>query len=284
MDMQTIKTFLTLAEVKRLSLCAEQLCLTKSALSSRIKQLEQELDQILFQRDAKGMLLTNAGRRFYHHALAMQQRWERARREIALGDEPAASLRLGAHPTLARDLLLPWSGQLKQQHPDLTLHMEVDYSSVMVRQVAAGELDIGLILVADTTAGLVVEQVFEDRLLMVSTQATELAQVSTEEYLYLDWGWGYNAAHAERLPQLENSGVSCGLGALGLPWLESQGGTAYLPERLVGESVKSGQLLLVEDAPQFRRPVFATFSREPLDPMLVEQALGVLAGLTLATR
>ncbi|WP_439860038.1 LysR family transcriptional regulator [Pseudomonas sp. MBLB4136] len=284
MDLQAIKTFLTLADLKRLSLCAEQLCLTKSAVSTRIKLLEEQLDQQLFTRSHEGMALTPAGRQFYQHAMALQQRWQRAKRELSQRDGNAGLLRLGAHPSLASDLLFKWGNALNRQAPELHLHLEADYSSEIVRQVSAGILDIGLIFVADSTAGLVVEQAGEDRLLMVANGATALAQVSVDNYLYIDWGWGYNAAHSERLPQLQNSRLSCGFAELGLPWLLDNGGAAYLPERQVGALLKDGTLSRVADAPEFNRPIFVTYARDALDAGLLQLALDALGGVIEGNR
>ena len=277
MDLQAIKTFLTLADLKRLSLCAEQLCLTKSAVSARIKQLEEQLEQQLFVRSNEGMALTPAGRQFYQHAMALQQRWQRAKRELVPREGNARWLRLGAHPSLATDLLFKWGSALNRQDPGLVLHLEADYSSEIVRQVSAGVVDIGLIFVADTTAGLVVEQAGEDRLLMVANGATALAQVSADNYLYIDWGWGYNAAHSERLPQLQSGRLSCGFAGPGLPWLLENGGAAYLPERQVSALLKKGTLTRVEDAPEFKRPIFVTYARDALDAALLRLALDALA-------
>ncbi|OIN09132.1 LysR family transcriptional regulator [Oceanisphaera psychrotolerans] len=279
MDIQTLKTFLTLAEVQRLSLCAEQLCLTKSAVSARIRQLEQQLGEPLFIRGARGMQLTDAGRHFYRHAMVMHQRWIRAKLEISQKRNAAPLLRLGAHSALANDLLLAWGSTVRHRNPELELHLETGYSSEIVRQVAQGALDIGLIFVADTTAGLVVDQVLEDRLIMVSSAARRLDQVSVDNYLYLDWGWGYNAAHSEHLPQLQNSLLSFGKADLGLPWLLKNGGTAYLPTRTVEPQLTAGILWPVTGAPEFRRPIFATYAPDRPDRALLDQALQDLAGL-----
>lgn len=277
MDLHLIKTFLTLAETKRLSACAEQLCLTKSAVSTRIKQLEKELEQPLFERTSKGMVLSHAGQQFYQHALIIRQRWARAKQEIHQSDASSGLLRLGAHPALAQDLLLPWGQSLRQQCADLTLSLEANYSAQIVRSVAAGTMDVGLILVADAAAGLVVEQVMEDPLILVSTSTDQLQQIRPETYLYLDWGWGYNAAHSERLPQLANALTLCGSAELGLPWLLETGGAAYLPRRKVANHLASGTLKQVVDAPVFMRPIFMTHSSKPLDQAVLDIALNALS-------
>lgn len=277
MDVQSIKTFLTLSECQRLGACAEQLCLTKSAVSARIKQLETQLGKPLFERGPQGMVLTQAGQRFYQHAIVMQQRWERARRDIEQDEVGVGMIRIGAHPSLAQDLLLAWGGLLKEHHADLSIHLEADYSKDIIRQVAAGELDAGLIYIADTLAGLVVEEVFEERLIMVSVGPCYLEDITQENYLYLDWGWGYNAAHSELLPQLRDCRVSSGLGELGLPWLMRHGGATYLPERVAVPKLATGELCRVEAAPVFRRPVYATYASTPSDPGRLADALQALS-------
>ncbi len=260
MDMQSIKTFLMLAEVKRLGDCAKQLHLTKSAISTRIKQLEAELDQQLFERGAQGMKLTVQGQRFYRHALSLQRCWENAKREIRLTEQPGGLLRIGAHPALADDLLLDWAAGLRTLDSTQSLHLMADYSTALIQQVSSGILDIALILVAETAPGLLVERLFNDHLQMVSTDTDRLALVNPERYIYLDWGWGYNAAHGERLAQLQSAPVTSGLASLGTHWLQRQGGTAYLPARWVQEALAEGSLRLVKDAPRFERPVYATYS------------------------
>lgn len=276
MDLQAIKTFLTLADLKRLSLCAEQLSLTKSAVSARIKQLEEQLGQALFSRSNEGMRLTPAGQQFYQHAVAMQQHWQRAKRELSRRETGTQLLRLGAHPSLAGDLLMRWGSALNDRQPRLHIHLEADYSHALVRQVSAGALDLGLIFIADATAGLVVEQVAEDRLLMVSNRALALEQVDADNYLYIDWGWGYNAAHSERLAHLQHSRLSCGLATLGLPWLLDNGGCAYLPQRQVAPLLAAGRLQRVAAAPEFKRPLFVTYASDAQDSAPLQAALDAL--------
>lgn len=276
LDIWSIKTFLTLADVKRLSVCAELLCITKSAASSRIKQLEGELDQKLFERSARGMQMTPAGERFYQHAQIMQQHWQHAKAEMKLSESSGCSLNIATHPTLAVGFLHRWGYQLKQLNEQLTLHMSVDYSREIIAQVASGSLDIGLIFVADVTTGLIVEQVFEEPLIMVSTRPCRVLDVTPEEYLYIDWGWGYNAAHIERLPHLKNCSQTCGYGGVGLSWLLSQGGSTYLPTRIAADAIKQQNIFQVIDAPIFNRPIFTSYAREPHNPELIAQAIQAL--------
>ena len=275
MEMQLIRTFLSLAEVKKLSVCADLLCLTKSAVSSRIRQLEQQLGHTLFTGSHSGMVLTESGQAFYPHAVTLLRQWEQARQ--VLSNPARDELCIGAHPALAHDILLPWCNRIWQDNRQLKLHMVAHYSQEMISEVMAGRVDIGLIFRADITPGLVIEPVMEDQLLMVSSDPlSSMAEVLPEDYLYLDWGWGYSAAHAERLPHLEQCRVSSGHGELGLDWLLLNGGSAYLPARTARHYLESHRLFLIQDAPEFKRPIFAVYQQQTLRNTLMTDALALL--------
>ena len=63
MDTELLRTFLQVAKTGRFRLAAEQLCLTQSAVSARIKLLEGEMGVRLFERNKHGVALTDAGNR-----------------------------------------------------------------------------------------------------------------------------------------------------------------------------------------------------------------------------
>lgn len=282
MDRDALDTFLCLAQVKRLSRCADRLCLTKSAVSARIKQLEQQLGVSLFERSHQGMVLSEAGERFLPHASALQQRWQLASQAVAEPSQEQPVLRLGAHPSIAQTLLDGWQSQLRKHYPQQAIALSVDYSELLVQQLSAQQLDIALVFVADSTAGIKVEQVYEDRLIMVSSHAQKLEQVDPARYLYVDWGWGYTAAHAQLLPQLERYKHYCGFAPLALPGLLDCGGSGYLPARQAQHPLESGQLVAVADAPVFHRPIFAISPRQqshPLTQAALQQLRQFLEGL-----
>lgn len=281
MDLENLRTFLTLAEVKRLSLCAEQLCLTKSALSARIRQLEQQLGVSLFQRTNQGMLLTKDGQQFYPHALAMQQRWHKAKQQLQRPIQQ--QLRIASHPSLANNLLLDCCSELQQSYPQLELEISADYSKVLTQQLSQGQLDIALVFLVDSSADLQIQQIWDDQLIMLSSEAQALHEVSAERYLYLDWGWGYNAAHAQQLPQLEHCQQRSGFADMGLPWLLRNGGSAYLPARLAQQALQQQQLFQVKDAPVFSRPIFAAYRSETAQQQWINRTLDRLQQLAQRT-
>ena len=69
MDFQTLLFFTETARTGSFSAAAENLNYAQSNLSSRIKQLEEELDNSLFYRHKRGVSLTAKGELFYEYAL-----------------------------------------------------------------------------------------------------------------------------------------------------------------------------------------------------------------------
>ncbi|WP_419902287.1 LysR family transcriptional regulator [Kiloniella sp.] len=276
MDLHSVRTFLTLVETHNFRVASEQLNLTKSAVSARIKQLEQVLQVTLFQRGQDGVHLTPAGKKFYHHAMALKQCWEKAQKDVRLGTDIEGHISLGIHSAMAEDILLDWQGMIRQQHPHISVHGEADYSTNIVQMVANGLLDIGVIYIAETRPGLSIERLFDDQLVLVSTDHLYLKDIEPANYLYLDWGSGYTSWHAENLPKLEQGPASLGLGSLGLNYLQKFRGSAYLPARLLRNRPLDAQINVVKDAPSFKRSVYVTYPTKPHDKTSQKIALKAL--------
>lgn len=79
MDINQARTFLEVASSGSFIMAAERMHVTQTAVSARIRTLEQQLGRQLFVRNKAGARLTPAGERFMRHAATMVQVWERAR-------------------------------------------------------------------------------------------------------------------------------------------------------------------------------------------------------------
>jgi len=104
MSLEQIHTVLAVAETGSLRRAAERLHTTQPPLTRRLASLEDELGTLLFHRNAKGMLLSDAGVRFMPHARRILSAIEDAR-EACLSQHPASSdrqagQRSGADPAL----------------------------------------------------------------------------------------------------------------------------------------------------------------------------------------
>lgn len=146
MELTPLRSFLVIARLQNMTRAAAELHLTQPAVSSQLAKLEAELDEKLFQRTPRGMVLTEAGVAFLAHA-------ERALREIDAGFAAVAAtsgvvrgrLRVGGGATATTYLLPPILKRLIKQHSDVELFVREQGSSDVRRAVADGTIDIGIV-------------------------------------------------------------------------------------------------------------------------------------------
>ena len=83
MDTELLKTFLEVSRTRHFGRAAEALYLTQSAVSFRIRQLENQLGVNLFTRHRNNIRLTPAGEKLLPYAETLMNTWQAARKEVA---------------------------------------------------------------------------------------------------------------------------------------------------------------------------------------------------------
>ena len=93
-----LKHFLAVAEAGSVQGAARSLNISQPALSKSLRQLEEHLQAALFDRSARGVVLTPMGQVFYRHAREIQSEWDSSVIEIsAARDGAQGELRLWRH-------------------------------------------------------------------------------------------------------------------------------------------------------------------------------------------
>ena len=132
---QCLLTFEALARLRSVTQTAEELCVTPSAVSHRVKQLEQILGTKLFGR--ADFSLTTEGSEYLAHVregLAILERFPSA--QSAPGKR---KLRLAVTPTFARAILIPRLRQFTEAYPEIDLTLQV---SIPLLDVVAEDADL----------------------------------------------------------------------------------------------------------------------------------------------
>ncbi|MVU81933.1 LysR family transcriptional regulator [Nocardia sp. ET3-3] len=83
MDLRSLRYFLAVARERHIGRAASRLHMTQPPLSRAIRELEDELGVILFERTPKGVTLTPAGAVMYDEAAAVLERADRLRNRVA---------------------------------------------------------------------------------------------------------------------------------------------------------------------------------------------------------
>ncbi len=124
MDTELLKTFIEVQRTRHFGKAAENLYLTQSAVSFRIRQLEQQLGVNLFSRYRNNIQLTASGERLLPHAEAMLTALQRAKQEVAVSAEQAIQLSIAATANVWDAFLLQGFINIQHALPGLSWRAE----------------------------------------------------------------------------------------------------------------------------------------------------------------
>ncbi len=256
MDTELVKTFLEITRTGSFAGAAENLHLTHTAISVRIQKLEEVLGNRLFIRNRAGARLTPEGERFTPHAVQFLQTWDKARTDMALPHGHCSRLSVGAESSLWSPLLFNWICWMREHQPEVALNTVVDNAETLFSRLENRMLDLVLVHRPDYFPGLQVEQLLEEKLIMVR------APHSAEPYLFVNWGPEFMAQHDLALPERRRASMNFNLGPLALQYLLSVGGSGYFRTRVVEQYLNQKRLLPVPGAPEFTYPLYAVYPTE----------------------
>ena len=127
MDWGKLRSFHAAAEAGSLTSAGERLGISQSAVSRQIAALEETLGVSLFQRHARGLVLTDAGHTLFRSTMEMAQ--AAASANTALRDQqetPQGELIVSAPVAFGSTWLVPRLGNFVRKHPDLHLDLRLE--------------------------------------------------------------------------------------------------------------------------------------------------------------
>ncbi len=163
-----LKYFLKIAELGSVSAASRYLYIAQPALSNQVAALERELGIELFTRTVKGVQLTAAGEKLYHHATLILRQVESARADVNSNEfSPRGEVRLVIDASKAYSLLPLLVTEAERRFPDVQLNVFEAMSLEAAQQIADGKVDLGLIPNAADLSGVEVLPVYRESLCLV---------------------------------------------------------------------------------------------------------------------
>jgi DNA-binding transcriptional LysR family regulator len=153
MNLRFIETFVWVARLRSVTRTAEKLCLTQSAVSSRIAALEDDLGTALIDRRDRGFRLTHPGERFLQFAEQFVELGQRMQQEFDNTAQLPLLVRIGGIETVLHTWLIPLVERLQSQHPAIEFDLTVEMTQVLNEQARRGALDL-VFTAAPMTAGM----------------------------------------------------------------------------------------------------------------------------------
>jgi LysR family nitrogen assimilation transcriptional regulator len=168
-DLKQLDTFVRVAELGSFTRAAGVLRVAQPALSRQVRALEVELRQPLFDRNGRGVTLTEAGKRLLAHGRGILQQVERARQDLEEHRGAAAGLlSIGLPPSLSRTLTTPLVEAFRARFPRATLSVVEGLSTYTLEWLIQGRIDLALVYNAVPAAALDLQPVVEEKLYLVS--------------------------------------------------------------------------------------------------------------------
>ncbi len=277
MDTDLLKTFLEVSRTRHFGKAAENLYLTRSAVSFRIKQLEGILGIELFERLRNNIQPTPAGERMLGHAEAVLNAWERAKQDIILNQQHNAQLALSAGNNIWDAYLQGFLQPLHLGLEGVALRTDVLSASVMTRQLIERTLDIAITFDPPKLDGVTLVKLAQVKLYLVSKQqGVKLAQTANLPYIKVDWGTAFNITHAQDFTMLPLPVLHTSSARMALDFMLNNSGCAFLPEALIQPYLDNGTLSRVDDAKCIYRHVYAAYWAENERLAYIEQAISIL--------
>lgn len=143
MELYQLKSFLAIAREQNLTRAAESRHLSQSAISSQLKALEQELGVKLFQRTARGMMLSEPGQILLSHARGVLDAADGLQRtaETLRGITTSVTIGLNTDPTFLR--VSEINQRLSLLHSDLNVIFHTSETASTAQRLRSGGIDLG---------------------------------------------------------------------------------------------------------------------------------------------
>ncbi|HCE7955375.1 TPA: LysR family transcriptional regulator [Pseudomonas aeruginosa] len=172
MDLSSLEIFRAVAREASVTRAAQQLQRAQSNVTTRIRQLEEDLGVELFLRDGKRMSLTERGSEFLAYAEQLLALADEARQSMHPA-EPGGRLRLGSMESTAASRLPALLASYHKACPRVALEVSTGTSRALFDGVRARRLDCALVAAGPGWAGeldgsgLRGEPLFREDLLMI---------------------------------------------------------------------------------------------------------------------
>lgn len=164
--LKQLKTFITVAETKKMSTAAKKLYLAQPTVSQIISDLEQEYGVALFERSPKQLEITPMGKLFWEQALAVMTSYENLNQFMKNSNE-IRTLRIGATLTIGDTMISNLVSSLNKHHTDIETSVTIENTRNLEHRLVHNELDLAFVEGIITNETIMTTPIIEDELQLI---------------------------------------------------------------------------------------------------------------------
>lgn len=141
------KTFCAVAESKSITDASKKLFLSQPAISKTIKQLEQELNMSLFNRQHNGIVLTPNGEFLYKYIKPIILKFDNTKNVLdSKMENEKVNIRIGASMTILRLYLVKYIKRFLEKYQYINIYIEENTNSNLITKLNEGAIDLAIII------------------------------------------------------------------------------------------------------------------------------------------
>lgn len=248
MNLRDIKTFLKLEELRNFGKTAEELFISQTAVSARIKALETELNTSLFNRSTHFVILTPAGRMFLPYARNIAASMENAKQELTFCNNFEQHITVAAPESIWNAGFTEAMSALVSSHKEIYFKFICDHSSNILPKILDHSIDIGFTLHEPYHKDIITRPMQSSRFYLVGSPSLPLAHdmltpenVSDFPLIGMLWGKDFDTWLSVYYPHISYK-MAVEQTSILTKFLLRGDGIAFLPDRHAVEYLRSGEL------------------------------------------
>jgi LysR family nitrogen assimilation transcriptional regulator len=174
MDLKQLEYFVHVAEFGSFTQSSRFLRVAQPALSRQVRALEVELRQTLFQRNGRGVTLTEPGRRLLEHARGILQQVQRACHDLEQQRGAVTGrLVIGLPPSVSRTLTGPLVRAFRERFPGASFGVVEGLSDHLLEWLAVGRVDFALVYSGSALPSIELEPLRVEPMYLVGARPTK---------------------------------------------------------------------------------------------------------------
>ena len=142
--LRQLEIFVAISRLESVSKAADLLCLSQSATSTSLGELERQFGIKLFDRVGKSLSINDAGSKLLPQALELIDRAKEIESELA-GYAVSSDMHIGATLTIGNYLTNLLVAKFLQNFPESLIKLQVQNTETIIKKVLSHELDLGMI-------------------------------------------------------------------------------------------------------------------------------------------
>jgi DNA-binding transcriptional LysR family regulator len=186
MNIETLKVFYDLVELKNLSRTAQKHGISQSAVSQQLAQLEMTHKCQLVDRKKRPLKLTAAGELFYQACKDILDRYNKLNSELSAIGQSTSRINIAAIFSIGMHTLQPYVKRFMARYPKVNLNIEYFSADDIYDRVLQGSVDIGVVAVPRKDRNIDVYPLQDEPLVLVCSPENPLAGRPLADRLDID--------------------------------------------------------------------------------------------------